>query len=359
MLGIPTQEFIPFEGILTANSVPFISTNRLLKEDASNFFWNDTTNTLVLGGTQLHNEETVSIKRTSTESAIDTFALEAQNNPTIANSETTYTLRFTTLTTHTTGTMAKVQGIGGSIVSQSNGNITESIGISAGIVYQAPNTPTITTTYSFKAGIASFGNSTATDYISYGGESPTLGIGSLSRAYFIKIPSFSVGTTQWGINSAMDVQVNSDVKLILEGNATTKGDTYFIYDSTGTTLDCFVDGSEMWNSNSLIVNFVKDVDLTSVGFKATNISTNTTLGATHFIIYANASSADVTLTLPAASGARDRIYIIKRIDNTPGNVVTIDGNGAETIDDIASYILTTQYDYVWLQCDGTEWFIIG
>jgi hypothetical protein len=82
-----------------------------------------------------------------------------------------------------------------------------------------------------------------------------------------------------------------------------------------------------------------------------------TLDGTDFTTLCDCTSNAITITLPASSGATGRLYNIKKIDAT-GNTVTIDGNSAETIDGSATITLTTQYESVTIQCDGSNWHII-
>lgn len=54
------------------------------------------------------------------------------------------------------------------------------------------------------------------------------------------------GTTNiWGINSAEPILVHDDIRIYLEGGATSFGDTYFQYDSTDTDVEFTVDGTQV------------------------------------------------------------------------------------------------------------------
>ena len=90
--------------------------------------------------------------------------------------------------------------------------------------------------------------------------------------------------------------------------------------------------------------------------KTINISASYT-ASDEGIIIANATTGGVTITLPTASAASDRLYYIKKIDSST-NSVTIDGAGSETIDDGTTAVLSNQYEAVRLVSDGTEWWII-
>lgn len=79
---------------------------------------------------------------------------------------------------------------------------------------------------------------------------------------------------------------------------------------------------------------------------------------TEEVILATAA-AGYSLTLPQANTAEGKQYIIKKTDDN-GNVITIDGYDAETIDGAATYTgLSAQYKYVHIYCDGTAWHVIG
>lgn len=80
------------------------------------------------------------------------------------------------------------------------------------------------------------------------------------------------------------------------------------------------------------------------------------LTATDDIILADATSVAITLALPVAS-SRTRPYYIKRI-NGGANAVTIDANGAETIDGDLTAVLVAQWTSVTLVSDGTKWAVL-
>jgi hypothetical protein len=97
----------------------------------------------------------------------------------------------------------------------------------------------------------------------------------------------------------------------------------------------------------------------SVGQKVTAITATTTLDATYNTVVCNNTSA-ITVNLPAvASSACDgRIYTIKK-GMSSTNDVTIDGNGSETIDGAATFVLSDVQGAITIASDGTEWKIIS
>ena len=72
---------------------------------------------------------------------------------------------------------------------------------------------------------------------------------------------------------------------------------------------------------------------------------------------ADAAGGAVTVTLPAASTVTGQTFHVKKIDAT-ANAVTLDGNGAETIDGASTKATTTQWASYSVQSNGTGWFIL-
>ena len=100
------------------------------------------------------------------------------------------------------------------------------------------------------------------------------------------------------------------------------------------------------------------LDITgSLGGDIVGKTANYTATSDDYTIICNATSGDITITLPTASTSTRRTYHIKKIDSSV-NTVTIDGDSAETIDDAATQTLNNQYDSITIQSDGTEWWII-
>lgn len=105
---------------------------------------------------------------------------------------------------------------------------------------------------------------------------------------------------------------------------------------------------------------IKDIILYAedVSFSVREYTSAQTLSADNYMVLLDCSQTGITVTLPAASSHQNRIYTIKKTDNSV-NKVTIDANSTETIDGEKTIELKTQYAYVTIVCDGIEWFIIG
>jgi len=100
------------------------------------------------------------------------------------------------------------------------------------------------------------------------------------------------------------------------------------------------------------------VNAEDISFTLEEVATSITLTVNHFLVMVDASSGAITITLPASASHANRVYTIKKIDNS-GNAITIDANATEKIDGEETIALNLQYSYVTIVCDGTEWFIIG
>ena len=96
----------------------------------------------------------------------------------------------------------------------------------------------------------------------------------------------------------------------------------------------------------------------TINFAIDEYASAQTLTANNYLVLVNASSGDITVTLPAAASHTNRIYTIKKIDSSE-HTVTIDANSNEKIDGEETIDLNLQYQYITIACDGDEWFIIG
>jgi len=67
-----------------------------------------------------------------------------------------------------------------------------------------------------------------------------------------------------------------------------------------------------------------------------------------------ATAGGITITLPTAADNSGRVIRVKKTD-TGTDTVTIDGEGAETIDGSATVIMSTRYQALSIVCDGVAW----
>ncbi len=70
----------------------------------------------------------------------------------------------------------------------------------------------------------------------------------------------------------------------------------------------------------------------------------------------DATDNNITFNLPALSGIEGQIFEFKKIDSS-ANTLTLDGNGAETIDGSTTQVISVQYDSITIIARTAEWGI--
>jgi hypothetical protein len=92
-------------------------------------------------------------------------------------------------------------------------------------------------------------------------------------------------------------------------------------------------------------------------FSTATKTSSYTITASDTVVFADATSGAVTITLPAASGNSGYRFYVKRIDNS-ANSCTVGRTGADTIDGQTSLSLPLQYTSLTLVSNGSAWYII-
>lgn len=98
------------------------------------------------------------------------------------------------------------------------------------------------------------------------------------------------------------------------------------------------------------------VDLASDGSPST-ITSTTTLDDTYSYVLCDSTSGIFTVTLPTAVGNSGLVYDIQKTDSSI-NIITIDGDGTETINGVTTYKLFYQYNSVRIVSNGTNWIVL-
>jgi len=159
------------------------------------------------------------------------------------------------------------------------------------------------------------------------------------------------------------VQATADCSMVLGRGDAVHGDLINNIESSlvigfdSTTPTFYVDGSSVGVGTTSPVTTL-DIN----GGLATNIgpqvSNYTSSAADHTILVDASLGGAVTVTLRPAANAQGQILVIKKIDSS-GSGVTVDANGAETIDGSLSYTISSQWDTVTIQSDGSNWYILS
>lgn len=185
------------------------------------------------------------------------------------------------------------------------------------------------------------------------------------------------GVATTGNNVTFNPAAANDADFSIKADATAKTVTFNLPNASAvegavtavqrgavsTTEQSFAGDKKFANSVSVgtvtKANSTFDVE-GSVAMKITN-NTNPayTVAADDNTILADATGNAITITLPAVSAIKGRIYTIKKIGTGDiNNPVTIKPNGAEKIEGGTQYIIYNDWTYVTIQTDGAAWYII-
>lgn len=83
---------------------------------------------------------------------------------------------------------------------------------------------------------------------------------------------------------------------------------------------------------------------------------STTALTTDYTIAVDPTTTAATVNLPAAATVTGQIFVVKHL-NGSANTVTIDANGAETIDGATTLVLTA-YNAATVQSTGSAWVVL-
>jgi hypothetical protein len=178
--------------------------------------------------------------------------------------------------------------------------------------------------------------------------------------------TFSSGTLKT-TPAAGAMEFNNDSLYFTITTGTTRKKVAIYDDSSGATGDLYYRDSS-GNFVRLGIGGSGQILKTSGGvpawgnfngsFTTSTQTTNYTVSSSDTVVFANATSASVTITLPAASGLTGYRFYIKRIDGSSSNTVTISRSGTDTIDGMTSFTLDQQYTAIGVVSNGSAWYIL-
>ena len=133
------------------------------------------------------------------------------------------------------------------------------------------------------------------------------------------------------------------------GNSAYEGAYYVTSSSSATNLQNFFVFNHTYSAN------YQDTTYDPVMTKTSDYVITTGDG----IIVLNPGSANLTATLPTAVGNEGKQFTIKVLDMDSGYSVLVDGDGIETIDGSPNYAFNSDYDFITVVSNGSNWLIIG
>lgn len=102
------------------------------------------------------------------------------------------------------------------------------------------------------------------------------------------------------------------------------------------------------NSNRSVEQLFGDVQSKSAAYKMLSTDSG---------VIGDATSAAFNVTLPDATIVTARTFFIHKTDAT-ANTITVNTLSSQTINGVATRVLTTQYESVTFRSDGSNWIIM-
>jgi hypothetical protein len=162
------------------------------------------------------------------------------------------------------------------------------------------------------------------------------------------------------------VEFNTDSLYFTITTGTVRKKVAIYDDSSGATGDIYYRDSSgnfvrlAAGSNGNVLKLASGLPSwgTTNGTLGTSTKTSSyTVTTSDTVVFADATSGNVTITLPTASGVTGYRFYVKRIDNS-ANTVTIARSGSDTIDGATSFTLDLQYTSVAVVSNGSAWYIL-
>lgn len=183
---------------------------------------------------------------------------------------------------------------------------------------------------------------------SAGDEGKLLLVDSTSAAVTITLPA--VATAGNGFEIAVKKTDSSVNSVIVDGFSTETIDGQNTYTLSGQWDAVILKaGATGW--------YIKNRSAGAVASKTTTYTISA--GDNDRIISCDATSAAFTVTLPAVANVYSGFKVTVKKTDSSANAVTVDGDGAETIEGIASVLLRNKNDCVTLVSNGTSWLKVG
>lgn len=95
------------------------------------------------------------------------------------------------------------------------------------------------------------------------------------------------------------------------------------------------------------------------GVRSVSVTGTITFGSsTNLLVKATAGVSGITITLPSAVGAQGQKICLKKVDTGAGSV-TVATVSAQTIDGVSTFVIFNLYEYVTVESDNANWFVVA
>ncbi len=161
------------------------------------------------------------------------------------------------------------------------------------------------------------------------------------------------------VDFAAQSELDSFVYAIFGGYTTVSAAKYMsLIDETGH-YSSFYGYIDKPSSSVVSGGYLRNIEfqLAALTLQTVTKTSNYTVTTADHLVYANTSSGNITLTLPAVAGVAQNV-VYSAVRTSGSNTLTLDGNASETIDGAATLAVTANNARVDLVYNGSQWVTI-
>lgn len=180
------------------------------------------------------------------------------------------------------------------------------------------------------------------------------GGGNLASNVTINLANTSVTAGTYGSNTQVaQITIDAQGRVTSASNVAITGGGGGSGGNVVTAIATITSGTEIgWSNNSAAILSWENNSSQIIAWANAQYA----VSANNATILINHPSAPFGVVLPTAASITGQQYKIKKIDSS-ANAVTVSTTSSQTIDNALTYPLSTQYQSVTLQSDGSNWWI--
>lgn len=180
------------------------------------------------------------------------------------------------------------------------------------------------------------------------------GGGNLASNVTINLANTTVTAGNYGSNTQVaQITIDAQGRITSASNVAITGGGGGSGGNVVTAIATIISGTEIgWSNNSAAILSWENNSSQIIAWANAQYA----VSANNATILVNYPSAPFGVVLPTAASITGQQYKIKKIDSS-ANAVTISTTSSQTIDNSLTYPLSTQYQSVTLQSDGSNWWI--
>lgn len=180
------------------------------------------------------------------------------------------------------------------------------------------------------------------------------GGGNLASNITINLANTTVTAGNYGSNTQVaQITIDAQGRITSASNVAITGGGGGSGGNVVTAIATITSGTEIgWSNNSAAILSWENNSSQIIAWANAQYA----VSANNATILVNYPSAPFGVVLPTAASLTGQQYKIKKIDSS-ANAVTVSTTSSQTIDNSLTYPLSTQYQSVTLQSDGSNWWI--